>query len=264
MNVTLLGSGDAVGMPVPFCECDYCRDGPRRHRPGLLVETEETTVLIDASPDLCLQVRNAEVTDPVAIFLTHAHHDHVDGLHAVAAAGRWPAEHLASSEVFERADDPITRVLATATAWEHLRETRGYLLPQLNQWTFQPRDRMTIGDLLVVPFPVDHARPTFQTVGFVIEHGGSKVVYAPDVARFDVPRIAEEPDRLFVEGAALFGTPLHGPESSLRSTIERVGADATVLLSLSEHKARMRTDELANMAGASGYELSVDFETYRV
>lgn len=264
MDVTLLGSGDAIGMPVPLCDCDYCRESDRRRRPALLVETEVATVLFDAGPDLAAQLRTAGVSDLDAAFLTHAHHDHAEGVHALAQAGKWPADHLGSSDTFEPANDPVTPVYLTETAESHLRASSGYLFPMLQTEPITPTEPVSVADLRVRPFAVEHARPTFETVGFVVEHGGDRVAYAPDAAAFRDPDPPAGVDFLFVEGAALFGTPLHGPKDLLESTIETAVADRVVLLNLSEHKARAHTSGLQDAASASGYELGRDFATYRV
>jgi hypothetical protein len=125
-----------------------------------------------------------------------------------------------------------------------------------------PRTSIAIGQTWVTPFAVEHARPAFETVGFAVEHGETKVVYAPDVKAFRDCETPAEPDLLFVDGAALLGTPLHGPEELLRTTIEAVNADRIVLLNVSEHKARQHTEDLDRIATASGYELGMDFKTY--
>lgn len=261
MDVTLLGSGDAVGMPVPLCECEYCQASQRRRRPGLLVETATTTLLLDAGPDIATQLRAAGVTDLNAVFLTHAHYDHSDGLHALVQAGKWPAAHLEAIDHFEPADDPVGSVYLTNTAHRHLRETRPYLVPILNTEQVRPRTTVPIGDLRVTPFAVEHARPEFETLGFVVAQGGTNIAYAPDVERITDVGPAAGADFLFVEGAALFGTPLHGPEDRLRETIEQVGADTVILVNLSEHKARRHTGDLDDTATALDYCLGDDGTT---
>jgi len=258
MEITLLGSGDAVGIPVPLCECEYCTASHRRRRPSLLVETSDTALLFDASPDMAGQLRAAGVTDLDAVFLTHAHYDHSDGLHALTQAGKWPPNHLEASEAFEPADDAVAPVYASATAHQRLRNTRHYLIPMLDARTITPRTTEMVGDFQIYPFAVEHARPAFETLGFAITQGETTVAYAPDVEHFCTAGPISDVDVLVVEGAALFGAPLHGPETPLRETIESVAATNVVLVNLSEHKARMHTADLANTVD---YNLGRDFMT---
>ena len=262
MKATLLGSGDAIGMPVPLCGCDYCQESDRRRRPSLLVETADCTLVLDAGPDLAEQLRTVGLRGIDAVFLTHAHHDHIEGLHTIAQAGKWPADHLKESAKFEPANDPAVPVYLTATALEHLRETRSYLLSMIATKSIVPRTSVKFGDTHIAPFAVEHARPTFETIGFVVRCEGAKVVYAPDIERFQDYETPAEPELLFIEGAALFGTPLHGSEDSLRMTIEATTPDRVVLLTISEHKARKHTEALDRIATGSEYELGADFATY--
>ena len=264
MDVTLLGSGDAIGVPVPLCRCEYCRSASHRRRPALLVEASDTTLLLDAGSDVAEQLRQVGTSDLDAVALTHAHHDHSDGLHAIAQAGKWPPEHLESTEEFEPADDPVAPVYLTATAHDHLRETRRYLLPMLRTEQIAPRRGFTIGELQVTPFAVDHARPAFEMVGFVVESSDVRVVYAPDVREFIDDQTPADPDLLVVDGAALLGTPLHGPADVLRKTVETVDADRTVLVNVSEHKARQHTAALDRLAADDGCELGDDLTQYSV
>ncbi len=81
MNVTCLGTGDAVGVPAPLCDCEYCAESDRRRRPGLLVESGDTTVLLDVPPDVTEGLHATETTSLDGVFATHAHYDHFHGVH---------------------------------------------------------------------------------------------------------------------------------------------------------------------------------------
>ena len=43
MKISLLGSGDAIGMPVPMCECEYCQESEKRRRTSLFVFSKKNT-----------------------------------------------------------------------------------------------------------------------------------------------------------------------------------------------------------------------------
>ena len=83
MRVTFLGTGTSHGVPMMTCGCAVCRStDPRnkRLRPSVLLETETTTVLLDATPDLRTQALRVGLRKVDAVVLTHTHADHVLGL----------------------------------------------------------------------------------------------------------------------------------------------------------------------------------------
>lgn len=83
MHLRILGTGTSMGVPVIGCSCAVCTsDDPRnrRLRTSALVETAETTVLIDAGPDMREQVLRHNVDRLDAVLLTHSHADHIGGI----------------------------------------------------------------------------------------------------------------------------------------------------------------------------------------
>ena len=115
-----------------------------------------------------------------------------------------------------------------------------------------------------MPFPVEHARPPFDTLGFAVYHDGAKVVYAPDMWEFIDDTEYENADLLFVEGAALFRAFGHGKEADLREALADADADRTVLINVNEHLQRMTTDELRRIAERDSYEPGSDFAEYQL
>lgn len=83
MKVTFLGTGTSHGVPMIGCDCPVCRsDDPKdkRTRSSVLVESLGTTLLIDTTPELRIQVLREDVRHIDAVLFTHAHADHVFGL----------------------------------------------------------------------------------------------------------------------------------------------------------------------------------------
>lgn len=273
MDVTLLGSSEAVGVPAPLCNCSYCKKSPRRRRPGLLLETERATVVLDVSPEIKEQLQTADAHRVDAFFLTHHHFDHVGGLHDLGHAAMGfdahvgvEGEYLAPNTFAEdeMPDDPTFAVYLSETALSFVENADAGLANTIDLRTVDHGDAVEVGDLCVVPFPVQHARPQFDTLGFAIYHEGSKVVYAPDMWEFMDDAEYTDADLLFAEGAALFRAFGHGEESDLRSALTAADAERTVLVNLNEHLQRMTTEEMQTAAAQDGYELGEDFVTYQL
>lgn len=83
MKVTLLGTGTSQGVPVVGCQCAVCRsDNPKDHRlrTAAFVEVDGQHILLDAGPDLRMQLLRANITRVDAVLVTHEHKDHLAGL----------------------------------------------------------------------------------------------------------------------------------------------------------------------------------------
>lgn len=88
MKITFLGTGTSQGVPVIACDCEVClSEDPhdKRLRTSLLIESDETTMLIDAGPDFRQQMLRENVMRVDSIILTHEHKDHIAGLDDVRA-----------------------------------------------------------------------------------------------------------------------------------------------------------------------------------
>ncbi len=83
MKIQLLGTGTSQGVPIIGCHCPVCQSKDpkdKRLRSSVLVETQDTSIVIDSGPDFRQQMLNANVRDLNAILFTHAHRDHIAGL----------------------------------------------------------------------------------------------------------------------------------------------------------------------------------------
>lgn len=92
MRVTFLGTGTSVGVPVIGCQCRVCTsEDPRnrRLRQSVWVREGETSLLIDAAVDLRAQALKHGLRRVDAIFLTHAHADHILGLDETRVFAYW-------------------------------------------------------------------------------------------------------------------------------------------------------------------------------
>jgi len=83
LKITFLGTGTSQGVPVIGCTCKACRSADpndKRLRSSILVENEDTTVVIDTGPDFRQQMLRENVEKLDAVVYTHEHRDHIAGL----------------------------------------------------------------------------------------------------------------------------------------------------------------------------------------
>ena len=88
MKITLLGTGTSQGVPIIGCSCNVCRSVDKKNkrlRSSVLIEYENTTVVVDTGPDFRYQMLRAGVKNLDAVLLTHEHYDHVAGLDDIRA-----------------------------------------------------------------------------------------------------------------------------------------------------------------------------------
>jgi phosphoribosyl 1,2-cyclic phosphate phosphodiesterase len=88
LKFTVLGSGTSSGIPTISCQCPTCTSTDqkdKRLRCSLLVESENTTVVIDTSPDFRQQMLRAGVNKLDAVIYTHHHFDHIGGFDDIRA-----------------------------------------------------------------------------------------------------------------------------------------------------------------------------------
>ena len=83
MKITFLGTGTSSGIPVIGCECIVCNSNnekDRRLRSSVLIEKNDTRILIDVTPDFREQMMNLSFQKINGILISHEHYDHVGGL----------------------------------------------------------------------------------------------------------------------------------------------------------------------------------------
>jgi phosphoribosyl 1,2-cyclic phosphate phosphodiesterase len=83
MELTFLGTGTSIGVPVIGCSCQVCTstdEQNKRLRPSVLLTMGGKKILIDAATDFRTQALRAGLDRLDAVLFTHWHADHVFGL----------------------------------------------------------------------------------------------------------------------------------------------------------------------------------------
>ena len=88
LKITFLGTGTSQGVPIIACECKTCKSkDPRdkRLRSSILIETEDSTIVVDTGPDFRQQMLKSGTKHLDAVLFTHEHRDHIAGLDDIRA-----------------------------------------------------------------------------------------------------------------------------------------------------------------------------------
>ena len=82
-KLLVLGTGTSAGVPMIGCDCAVCKSqDPLNHRlrSSAYISAGDLRILIDTSPDFREQALRADIRHIDAVFVTHAHVDHLFGL----------------------------------------------------------------------------------------------------------------------------------------------------------------------------------------
>jgi len=234
---TVLGCGAGPGAPSFFCDCKGCREAREnaahaRTRSGALISTVNTTVLLDTSPDLRIQLIREHVNNIDQIFITHWHYDHFGGLgeleYYVKLKRKEPILlYLPPTAVdqFQRAFPDLTEIFD--------------IIP----WEFNKS--YVIDNVSIVPLSAKHS---VETAGFLIKSAENKLAYFPDTAGLsaETAREIEGVDWLICDATFHGGNWFPHSHMSVEEAIElgrQVKARQTVLTHMSIHYSQPVTSE---------------------
>lgn len=174
MKVRILGCGTSSGVPRignDWGDCDPSDPRNRRTRVSILVEHDDTRILVDTGPDMRQQLLAADVGTVDAVIWTHEHADHVFGIDDLR-------------QVFHLRGTPVPGYARPGTR-ARLEEMFGYVFQ--GRADYPPTAKMhELPDVLRIgPITVrvtDQPHGSIVSAGLRFECDGKSIGYATDIS----------------------------------------------------------------------------------
>ena len=150
-KLIFLGTGTSCGVPTIGCNCHTCSSSDphdKRLRCSVLLETENTRLLIDCGPDFRQQIMPQVFRRIDGILITHAHYDHMGGMDDVR-----PYCQFGEINVYA---DPIARRGMLEMLPYCFAEHRYPGVPAIQLHEIHKHEPFRIGDFDIMPFEVMH------------------------------------------------------------------------------------------------------------
>lgn len=157
------------------CECDVCTSTDKkdnRLRSSILVQSANTTLVVDAGPDFRYQMLRQKIKHLDAVVFTHPHKDHMAGLDDVKA---FNFLHKKPMSIYA---DSLTEEALRRDFYYAFTDTKYPGIPELNLNTIT-LEPFVVGDIPVVPILVWHLK--MPVLGFRF----GKFTYITDANRIE-------------------------------------------------------------------------------
>lgn len=136
------------------CDCQVCQSADphdKRLRSSILVESDQTSLVVDTGPDFRYQMLREKVKSLDAVLFTHPHKDHMAGLDDIRAFNyrlQRPIDIYA---------DALTEEAVRRDFYYAFTDTRYPGIPELNMHSIG-HEPFVVGDIPVVPIRVWHLK----------------------------------------------------------------------------------------------------------
>lgn len=226
--IQVLGVVQDAGYPHIGCEKDCCKVvSPGDYFVsclGLVDKTNNKRYLFDATPDIHNQINllekfpDANLID--GIFLTHAHIGHYTGLMYLGREG------LGGKNIMVYALKRMARFLTKNGPWDQLVKLNNISIQTISNKEFVKLSK----NIFVMPIRVPHRDEYSETVGYKIIGKSKKILFIPDIDKWDEWKksIIEEiklVDYAFIDGTFYNGSELNRdmreiPHPSIEETLQ--------------------------------------------
>ena len=154
LTITFLGTGTSSGVPMIGCDCAVCTStDPKdnRLRSSILVESANTSLVVDTGPDFRYQMLRQKVKKLDAVLFTHPHKDHMAGLDDIRAFNFFTKKPI---DIYA---DSLTEEAVRRDFYYAFTDTKYPGIPELNLNTIST-EPFVVGDIPVIPIQVWHLK----------------------------------------------------------------------------------------------------------
>jgi phosphoribosyl 1,2-cyclic phosphate phosphodiesterase len=244
LRLIFLGTGTSFGIPQIGCSCATCTSSDprdRRSRVAVVVESAAgTRVLIDTPPELRLQLIGAGIDRVDAVFFTHDHADHTNGIddvRAISVRRAGPLDFYGPAAALARIAKRFDYIFD-----DSIQPLPGTSKPQGRLRPVEPGSSVAVGDLQATAIALPHGP------GHVFGYRFGPLAYVTDASDVpdDVITALRGVDVLVLNALFHRGHPMHLSIPGAMAVARSVGAARTYFTHLSHENLHARLmEELA-------------------
>ncbi|MDC0093976.1 MBL fold metallo-hydrolase [Alphaproteobacteria bacterium] len=181
-KITLLGTGTSVGIPalgkLGWGKCDPNNIKNKRQRCSILIQNDNTNILVDAGPDIKNQLIEHNIKKIDAVLITHQHSDHIAGLDELRPYYFYNKEKIKLYTNLETSDFLVNRF---DYLFKKNKNSQSYFEPPLEIITIDYYQDLLINDISIKTIKQHHG--VIDTLGFIVNN---KFAYCTDVVGFPI------------------------------------------------------------------------------
>ncbi len=153
-----MGTGTSSGVPMIGCDCEVCTStdpNDNRLRSSVLIQSQQTSLIVDTTPDFRYQMLRINNRRLDAVVYTHPHKDHLAGLDDIRAYN------YLTKKPMDIYANTLTEEALRRDYYYAFSDTRYPGVPELNLITIDEHP-FFVGDIPVLPIEVWHYKmPVF-------------------------------------------------------------------------------------------------------
>ncbi|MDC6453570.1 MBL fold metallo-hydrolase [Alphaproteobacteria bacterium] len=180
LKITVLGTGTSVGIPalgkLGWGKCDPLNPKNKRQRCALLVQNEDTNILIDAGPDIKNQLIEHNIQKLDAVFITHQHSDHISGLDELRPFYFYNKEKI---KIYTNKETSYFLLERFNYLFNKSSSSQSYFKPPLEMHIIDYFEELIINNVSINTIKQNHG--VIDTLGFIFNN---QLAYCTDVVDF--------------------------------------------------------------------------------